>query len=725
MIGRLLSERYKIIKTLSSGGMSQTYVAEDIQRPGNPICVVKQLRLETNTPDALEKARQLFNKEAETLERLGQHEQIPRLLAYFEREQDFYLVQELIRGHSIDHEMPLGERWSEPQVIYFLREVLIILEFVHSHNVIHLDIKPSNIIRRQSDQKLVLIDFGAVKQIQLQSSAYQEPDKTYPTVLFSIGTPGYMPTEQVIGKSYISSDIYALGMTAIQALTGISPLQLREDDDGEIVWRSQSKANDGLANVLTKMVHRSHKQRYQSAAETLQALQQFGLELNSVSTLIPQANSSGSLTQNHFYSPLTVDSTPNLSTVQQQTSGSSLGNPPTSEKTTVISSPKVASETSGNITTRPKKNRLLVGGVVVLLVSLLSGGGYAAYREIQRRDQQTQLDEIRDLKGQGGSEQCIRQAKEFSETYLDLYQEAENLLIECAQQLLDEAKKSAGNYSYLAAAEIATKIPPASRAVYEEAKKLSEAWHRNILQSAEDEYKKTCQVNTGISWAGNIPEDSIVYGDAQKDIKSWQEEETNNKALLTNAEQLLDENRDWNAAREKVNELKILGQPIVENSECWQRPEIKLVISKIESLKRVEEEEKRAEEQRQRAEEQQQRAEAAQRRNPLNVSTRLAQGEQNVNILDNRLYRDYYFEGRRGDRLNISMQSSDFDTYVCLFDPNDRRVDCSDDQSEDLTNSYIESVILSETGTYKVRAFSYAPLPTGQGKYSLVVTTIN
>jgi serine/threonine-protein kinase len=234
MLGKLLDRRYQVTQVLGAGGFGRTYLAQDTRRPGNPICVVKQLKPLSSEPSFLETARRLFNSEAETLEQLGNHDQIPRLLAYFEEDQEFYLVQEFIEGHTLTQELQPGQRWNESQVIGLLKEVLTILDFVHRHGVIHRDIKPDNIIRRNSDQKLVLVDFGAVKQIRTQFAATQ--GKASNTI--AVGTPGYMSSEQALGQPRPSSDIYALGIIGIQAITGLMPISFQEDlSTGEILWQ--------------------------------------------------------------------------------------------------------------------------------------------------------------------------------------------------------------------------------------------------------------------------------------------------------------------------------------------------------------------------------------------------------------------------------------------------------------------------------------------------------
>jgi serine/threonine-protein kinase len=273
MQGQLLGGRYQVLHVLGAGNFGQTYLAEDIHRPENTKCVVKHLKPASSNPDFLPTARNLFRREAETLEKLGNHNQIPRLLAYFEEKQEFYLVQEFIDGQLLRVELTAGHRWPEERVILMLQEVLDILEFVHSYGVIHRDIKPDNLIRRQVDGKPVLIDFGAVKQVRIA------PERNTPSgnligSTIAIGTPGYMPPEQAQGRPRPSSDIYALGMIGIEALTGQSPMQFQQDAKGEFNWQAQAQVSQNLAVILSRMVRYHFQERYQSAAEVSQALQQ-------------------------------------------------------------------------------------------------------------------------------------------------------------------------------------------------------------------------------------------------------------------------------------------------------------------------------------------------------------------------------------------------------------------------------------------------------------------
>jgi serine/threonine-protein kinase len=278
MLGKLLQGRYHVVQILSAGGFCQTYLAQDTHLPDHPICVVKHLQPGSNHHDSLQTLRWLFTGEAQALKQLGNYNRIPQLLAHFEENQEFYLVQEFIAGHPLSAELQPGQCWNESQVIQLLQEILGILEFVHSHGLIHRDIKPSNLIRRQQDGQLVLIDFGSVKQAWTQVIAMQ--GLTIPTFAIglpgtiTIGTPGYMPTEQGRGRARLNSDIYALGMIGIQALTGLNPRQLLEDSDTyEITWQHNAQVSAELASVLNKMVCYHFKERYQSATEVLQALQ--------------------------------------------------------------------------------------------------------------------------------------------------------------------------------------------------------------------------------------------------------------------------------------------------------------------------------------------------------------------------------------------------------------------------------------------------------------------
>ncbi|MFM7362964.1 MAG: CHASE2 domain-containing protein [Cuspidothrix sp.] len=278
-LNTLLNKRYNITKKLGSGGFGTTYLAQDIQRPGKPVCVVKQMRSTNQSPEYISVLRRLFHNEAYILETLGKHPQIPYLLAFFEENQEFYLVQEFIEGHSLSDELKPAVPLAKPEVINILKEVLQVLVFVHSYGVIHRDIKPDNLIRRKTDGHIVLIDFGAVKQIQPQMQGQQQENQS-----IIIGTPVYAPGEQIIGMPKLNSDIHALGIMIIQAFTGVHPKVFQRDvktgviiinqtsEMGEEIWYywwELAKTTEPLNGVINKMVHLDFTQRYQSVEELL------------------------------------------------------------------------------------------------------------------------------------------------------------------------------------------------------------------------------------------------------------------------------------------------------------------------------------------------------------------------------------------------------------------------------------------------------------------------
>ncbi len=280
---RPLGGRYKIISKLGAGGFGQTFLAEDLHLPDHPRCVVKQLQPQVSDADSLQTARRLFDTEAKVLYKLGSHDQIPRLMAHFEDSQEFYLVQEFVDGAPLSEELTTGQPWSEAKVVALLQDILQGLAFVHAEHVIHRDIKPPNLMRRRQDGKIVLIDFGAVKQVSTQ---IVNPKAGQTNLTISIGTQGYMPNEQLGGTPRFSSDLYAVGMIGIQALTGVHPRHLGEDPrTGEILWRDRiPQVTPELADFLDRLTRYDFRARYVTATEALEALQTLPAELLQAAT---------------------------------------------------------------------------------------------------------------------------------------------------------------------------------------------------------------------------------------------------------------------------------------------------------------------------------------------------------------------------------------------------------------------------------------------------------
>ena len=279
LVGQTIQGRYYGGKQLGRGGVGVTFVAQD-QQCFDSLCVVKQLKPKSASEKTLEIARRLFNREAEIMNRLGHCDRIPRLLAYFEHQNDFFLVQELVEGHDLSNEIIVGEPWSEEKTITLLNDILEVLMQVQQHSVIHRDLKPSNLMRRHKDQKIVLIDFGSVKQVSTQIiDAAGEVKQTV-----AVGTKSYMPMEQMMGRPGFYSDIYAVGIIAIQALTGVSPKGYNIDSDGELIWRTlldpKVSYQPQLLNILDKMVRYRHQERYSSAGVVLADLEQLDADKN-------------------------------------------------------------------------------------------------------------------------------------------------------------------------------------------------------------------------------------------------------------------------------------------------------------------------------------------------------------------------------------------------------------------------------------------------------------
>ncbi len=262
----LLRERYRGLKILGQGGFGRTFLAVDEDKPSQPYCVIKQFFPQAQGTNNQQKAEELFQQEAIQLERLGKHDQIPELFAYFSQDHRQYLVQEYIEGQNLNQELSQTGAFPEDKIIKLLENLLPVLTFIHQQQVIHRDIKPENIIRRKSDQKFVLVDFGAAKAATRTALAVTG------TV---IGSAGYVAPEQAVGKPTFASDLYSLGVTCIHLLTNIEPFDLFDVSESDWVWRDYLtvKVSDRLGQVLDKLLQQGTRKRFQTAQEVFDALQ--------------------------------------------------------------------------------------------------------------------------------------------------------------------------------------------------------------------------------------------------------------------------------------------------------------------------------------------------------------------------------------------------------------------------------------------------------------------
>jgi len=284
MTSILLNNRYQVIQVLGAGGFGETFLAEDTHMPSRRRCVIKQLKPIANDPPTYELIQKRFEREAATLEYLGESsDQIPRLYAYFSENGLFYLVQEWIHGETLTHLVETRGCQSETTVRKILLSLLSVLDYVHSKGIIHRDIKPDNIILRSGDGQPVLIDFGAVKET-IRTIAVKPG---YPTQSLVMGTPGYMPSEQAIGRPVYATDIYSLGLTAIYLLTGKQPSELPTNQQtGEILWQNEAPpVSPQLAMVLNQAIKPQASDRYSTASKMLYALNSASNNISTSTTI--------------------------------------------------------------------------------------------------------------------------------------------------------------------------------------------------------------------------------------------------------------------------------------------------------------------------------------------------------------------------------------------------------------------------------------------------------
>lgn len=264
---RLFKDQYVIIHRLGQGGFGTTYFAKDITATHPLPCVIKQLKYKSKTPKELARNQRRFQREARMMARLGNHPHLPGLLSHFTDDGKFYLVQEHVPGLTINQEVSRHGVQTEAQVKQFICEMLPIIRHVHQQNLLHLDIKPANIIRRSDDNQLVLIDFGAVRR------ANDATDNVPAKKQRCAGTIGFAPAEQLGGIPTYASDIYSLGVTCLYLLTAISPIDLALSPKGQnLRWQESVELSPYFTSILAKMLHPDATHRFQNTAELERAM---------------------------------------------------------------------------------------------------------------------------------------------------------------------------------------------------------------------------------------------------------------------------------------------------------------------------------------------------------------------------------------------------------------------------------------------------------------------
>ena len=279
--GQTLGDRYIIIRQIGQGGFGRTYLAEDINR-FREICVLKEFSPQVQTPYIVQKAEELFQREASVLYKL-QHPQIPRfrelLRINFQGKESLFLVQDYIDGETysslLKSRQQRGLKFTEAEIRQLLVQILPVLEYIHSLGVIHRDISPDNLMLRSGDQLPILIDFGGVKQVAatVASQYYQSGAIPSPANGTLLGKIGFAPPEQMqTGVVSAQSDLYALAVTMLVLLTGKQPQELIDTYNLTWQWRQEVSISHAFGQIIDKMLSPMASDRYQIAGQLLQVL---------------------------------------------------------------------------------------------------------------------------------------------------------------------------------------------------------------------------------------------------------------------------------------------------------------------------------------------------------------------------------------------------------------------------------------------------------------------
>ncbi|MBE9065261.1 protein kinase [Leptolyngbya cf. ectocarpi LEGE 11479] len=267
--------RYTIKRMLGQGGFGYSYLAEDTQRFGE-LCVLKELRPVQKQGKFLEKAIELFKREAKTLHSID-HPQIPKFMACFTQAKRLFIVQEYIDGVTylklLQHRKKQSKLFTEAEVIFWLAHMLRVLNYLHSLNIMHRDISPENVMYSRDRNLPMLIDFGLVNNTMSDalSNTVTQAENLKNSVT-AVGKFGYSPPEQMYGKCTPSSDLYALGVTALVLLTGQHPRQLMDAHSLELTWQQYVRLSPALGDILTTMTRQQPQERFQSAQAVFEQL---------------------------------------------------------------------------------------------------------------------------------------------------------------------------------------------------------------------------------------------------------------------------------------------------------------------------------------------------------------------------------------------------------------------------------------------------------------------
>lgn len=264
--GTVLQARYRIQDVLGVGGMSTVYRARDLRFSGvERWCAVKEMFNERGDAKIRQMRVTNFQREAALLATLS-HQAIPRIYDYFEHQGSVYLILELIHGRDLESLLVRrGKPFAEDTLLSWTTVLVDLLAFLHAQQpepIIFRDLKPSNIMIRESDQSVVLVDFGIARTFTPNEKGTM------------IGTEGYAPPEQYRGIADARGDIYALGATLHHLATAIDP---RTETPFTFAQRPPRRHNPALSPAFEQFILRcvaySPTDRYESMLDARRALE--------------------------------------------------------------------------------------------------------------------------------------------------------------------------------------------------------------------------------------------------------------------------------------------------------------------------------------------------------------------------------------------------------------------------------------------------------------------
>jgi serine/threonine-protein kinase len=254
--------QYQVLRTLGQGGMGTTYLAWDKGGGinGHPsLLVLKEMNADMAQ---VAKAQELFEREARTLKSLS-HSGIPKYYNFFVDGGKKYLAMELIHGQDLEQRVLVSGPVTPLQAIEWMIQTCNILDYIHSCNppLIHRDIKPANLMVRTRNNQVVVLDFGAVKEIGTAPGT-------------RIGAEGYSSPEQDRGSPVTQSDLYAIGPTLIFLLTGVMPLKFYKKRGSGYGFDVSTipTITPQLREVIERVCESKVRDRYQTAKELSKAL---------------------------------------------------------------------------------------------------------------------------------------------------------------------------------------------------------------------------------------------------------------------------------------------------------------------------------------------------------------------------------------------------------------------------------------------------------------------